>query len=210
MHNLHHLPVGRKHFRNPQLLVFEREILGGDDLVFVIGAKRGHQFVTHPHCQTIRKSVDRRNIDCDRGRMPLVDQFAQQLPLRLAINFAIGRVGIPIDGIQTAIGIAAECEPLQRLVRAAIVEHIDGGAARSKHRGRNQRKERWILGILAAGDNPHLRSMLPHENRQIAFQPQPEPLLLDASLIAQRRKRGNLGKNYSGEKNRSKSTAHGS
>ena len=135
VHNLHHLPVGREHFRDPQLLVFKGEVLSGDDLILIIGAERGRQFVAHPHCQAIRKSMDRRNIDCYRRRVPLVDEFAQKLPLRLAINLTIGRVRIAIDGIQAAIGIAAECEPLQGLVRALIVEDIDGGASRGKYRG---------------------------------------------------------------------------
>ena len=50
----------------------EGKIFGGDDLVFILGAERVHEFVAHSHGEAIRKSVDRRNVDRDLRGMALV------------------------------------------------------------------------------------------------------------------------------------------
>src|SRR5207248_1293842 len=99
-------------------------------------------------------------------------------PLTFAVDLATLYLGISIDAVQPAVRPAAKRETLHSL-GPAVVEDVNGPAARREHRWRNQRREYRIFVVLAAIDNPHIHAVLAHENGEDTVEAGFQPLLLD-------------------------------
>ena len=140
--------------------------------------------VAQAGAEAVGKGMGGADINGDVGRIALIHQFLQREPLRFAVDFFVVGGGISIHGVQPAVGFAAEGKPFHAFFCAAVKEDVDGGAPRREDSGRDQREENRIFGVFATGDNPHLRVVLAHECRQMAFEAKLEPLLLDFSLPA--------------------------
>ena len=73
--------------------------------------------------------------------------------------------GIAVDLVEPAARAAAQGQPLDALLRPAVVEDQDRAPARGHHRRRDEREEDRVLVVLAADDEPHRDAVLAHERR---------------------------------------------
>ena len=190
MDDRHHVAVRRQHFRQTEFLILQRQIFSGLDFVLVGGPQRCHQLFVQTRSQTVRKCMNGRNVDGNAGWLSLIDDLTERRPLRIAIDLFAGRSGVPVNGIEAAIRLATQSKTLHSSRCALVKEDIDGGPASGKNSGRDQREEGRVLSILAAGHNPHLDIVLPHEGGQVPVQAQTKPLLLNLSLLAERGQSG--------------------
>lgn len=135
VHRLHHLSVRGQHLGQAQLEIFQGEILGSHQSRQICGTKSGFQLFPLTGRKAVGECVSVRNVDSNRGGIPFVDKFLQQQPLALAVDLAVLRIRVAMNRVEAAVRAAAQRQPLDPFLLAAIEKHVNGAPARRERCG---------------------------------------------------------------------------
>ena len=117
----------------------------------------------------------------------------EQPPLIHAPQFGLlrrrGGLLAAIGLVEPALRRAAERQPFDALLTAAVEEDVDRAAARRERRGRDEAPEHRILVVLAHRHHPHVDAVRAHHGRQVHLETLLEPRLLDRRLLPERAER---------------------